>query len=471
VTPAIDPHRDVPTGVRYLFRGCLIAGAVLPLLPPLFGRLPNDLLSASALLLIAAGCLYHRIARGPRSEWTGFGAPVAAGLPGALMLSITLLPGGLMLLFPPLLWVTDVWSGHPAGTGMLPSWMRYPFEVAFESHQSIAIAIAAAAAGVLGYAVLRTRAAVVEGVGLILPAALPFALAANGAIWPAIPVSLLAIGAVLVVAAGIANLGSWRRTIAATQGFAYLASGTAACLPMRETTIIALGLITLIAVYIGWYGRRDVRVPAWIFAVMFAGLTGGAGSVAVGLSRHQAAFAVLAAAVAALVLAAAVRASRRREASAIEATAHVVMIAAVILTLGSLRAAIVLCTLWTVAVGARILWPATSTSDRRFLASYAAVWLTLTWWLLIGPPYPYTEAYTLPLAGVALLGGWAARRRWRIKARNAYTPAVALAVLPTLKFAWDDGDRWRYLILGALIVAGVAVLWLRRRHARVAVGG
>jgi hypothetical protein len=60
---------------------------------------------------------------------------------------------------------------------------------------------------------------------------------------------------------------------------------------------------------------------------------------------------------------------------------------------------------------------------------------------------------------------------WRIKARNAYTPAVALAVLPTLKFAWDDGDRWRYLILGALIVAGVAVLWLRRRHARVAVGG
>jgi hypothetical protein len=54
-------------------------------------------------------------------------------------------------------------------------------------------------------------------------------------------VSLLAIGAVLVVAAGIANLGSWRRTIAATQGFAYLASGTAACLPMRETTIIALG--------------------------------------------------------------------------------------------------------------------------------------------------------------------------------------------------------------------------------------
>ncbi len=471
MTPDIDPRRAVPTGVRYIFRGSLIAGAVLPLLPPLVGRLPNDLLSASALLLIAAGCLYHRIARGPRSEWTGFGAPIAAALPGTLMLSITLLPGALMLLFPPLLWVTDVWSGHPAGTGMLPSWMRYPFEVAFESHQSIAIAIAAAAAGVLGYAVLRTRAAAIDGVGLILPAAVPFALAANGTSWPAIPVSLLAIGTVLLGAAGIANLGSWRRTIAATQGFAYLASGTAACLPMRETTLIALGLVTLVAVYIGWYGRRETRVPAWIFAVMFAALTGAAAALAAGQSRHLAAFAVLAAAVTNLMLAAAVRKSRRREASAIEATAHVVMFGAVILTVGSLRAAILLCTLWSVAVAGRILWPATSTSDRRFLATYAAVWLTLTWWLLIGPPYPYTEAYTLPLAGVALLGGWAACRRWRVKPRNAYAPAAALAVLPTLKFAWDYGDRWRYLILGVVIVAGVTVLWLRRRHTRIAVGG
>jgi hypothetical protein len=469
VTPAPDPHRDVPTGVRYIYRSSLIAGAVLPLVPPLLGQLPNDLLSASALLLVAAGCLYHRIARGPASEWVGFGAPVGAAVPGVLMLGITLLPGAMMLVILPLLWFSAVWTGHPVGTGMLPPWLSYPFEVVFAWHQAVAITIASAAAGVLGYAVVRRRSAVVEGVGLILPVALPFALAASEAPWPAIPVSLLAIGTGLVLVSGITNLGSWRRTIAGAQGFAYLATGIAACLPTRETTTLALVLVTMVAISIGWFGRADARVPAWIFTVLFAAITGSVGPLAIGMSRHQSAFGVLVVSVAALVLAAALRRHRRREASAIEATAHIVMVGAVLLTLGSLRTAVVVCAMWSAALSLRILWPATSTSDRRFLASYAATWVTLTWWLLIGPPHPFTEAYTLPLAGVTLVGGWAARRRWQIKRRNAYAPAVALAVLPTLKFAWDYSDRWRYLAVAAAVLAGVAVLWLRRRRTRVAV--
>jgi hypothetical protein len=436
----------------------------------MLGGLPNDLLSASALLLIAAGCLLWRVARGPASTWVGFGAPVAAAIPGILMLAITLFPGALLMMFPPLFWLSAVWSGHPDGTGVLPPLFRYPYEVAFAPHQAVAITIAAAAAGVLGYAVVRQPRAVVQGIGLILPAALPFALSAYGAAWPAIPLSMLGIGIGLIVAAAMANLGSWRRTFAATQGFTFITTGVAACLPTRGTTLVALGLVTAVAFCVGWYGRPDARVPAWIFMVLLGATTGCAAVLAVGLSPAQAAFGVLAAAVAALALAAAVRAQRRREASAIEATAHVVMFGALLLTLGSLRATIVLCGLWSLAVAARILWPATSTSDRRFLASYAAFWVTVTWWLLIGPPYPYTEAYTLPLAGVALIGGWAARKRWRLKARNAYGPAVALAILPTLKFAADYADRWRLLILAVAVVAGDPAL-RRRRRTRIALGG
>ena len=134
------------------------------------------------------------------------------------------------------------------------------------------------------------------------------------------------------------------------------------------------------------------------------------------------------------------------------------------------------CGLWGLAVGLRALWPGTSRPGRATLAAVAGGWQLLAWWLLLGSRHvTLTEAYTLPLAAVALLGGWAALRgRPELRSWVAYGPALAAVFLPSLALVLsptsDDSVR-RRLLLGVGALAVVFAGAIRRRQAPVVVGG
>ncbi len=212
-----------------------------------------------------------------------------------------------------------------------------------------------------------------------------------------------------------------------------------------------------------------VRPSAWVFAVGLGAVTGAAVVLAIGYGRVQAAFGVLAVSLVALALAAAFYTSRRGEAHALAVSAHLAMVVALMLTFGSAAAATLLCGVWTAALTARIWWPGVPTVDRRFLAIPAAAWATVTWWLVLGPPAEiYTEQYTLPVAGVALLAGWA-NRSWRPLTRRwaAYGPAFVLAILPTAAIAADTDDQLRWVTVTVVACVGAVVLLRRRRRRAV----
>jgi hypothetical protein len=468
-----DPSlRDIPAPVRYIYRGTLVVGAVLPFVPSMLGRLPSGLLTAAALLLIAAGCLMVSYARGNDGSTVGFGAAAIAAAPGILILVITLYPATVLLVLGPLTWLTTIWAGVPDGLGMTPPWSTYPIEVVYNPYQPLSVAVAAVAAGVAAFAIHRRRRAALLAVGLVLPLSLPLTLIAIDAPWPAVSLATLTIGIGLTAIATLDTVTMWSRVAAGSQGLSYVAAGAAGCLATPTTTVLALAAVTATAVWAGWRGRSVVRVFAWVFAILLGAFAGAAGVLAAGYGRASAAFGVLAVCVAALAMGAAIRASRRDEAHALAGSAHMIMVVAVLLTAGSPAAAILLCAIWTAAVTARIWLPGVSTMDRRFLAIPAAAWATVTWWLVLGPPAgAYTEQYTLPVAAVALLAGWANRRRWHLTKRwAAYGPALLLAVLPTAAIAAETNDQWRWLAVTMVAGAG-AVLLLRRRRAPTAANG
>ncbi|MDT5025758.1 MAG: hypothetical protein QOE61_2184, partial [Micromonosporaceae bacterium] len=194
-----------------------------------------------------------------------------------------------------------------------------------------------------------------------------------------------------------------------------------------------------------------------------------------------AAYGVLGVAVAALAFGAALRSrgtaeSTAAESTAVQATAHAGAAMALLMTAGSAGQAAAICSLWGLAVGLRALWPGTSRAGRATLAAVAAGWQLLAWWLLLGSHgVVLVEAYTLPLAVVALLAGWAALRgRPELRSWIAYGPALAAAFLPTLALVVapeSENSVPRRLLLGVGALAVVFAGSIRHRQAPVVVGG
>jgi hypothetical protein len=264
-------------------------------------------------------------------------------------------------------------------------------------------------------------------------------------------------------------LGPWRRTVVGTQGIVYIVSGLLGSLATRWSTVLALVLIVAGAALVGALGKAHSRVPGWLFAVLIAAVTAIVGGLAVGRAPHETAFGVLGAAVLALVVGAAIRSRRRRESSAIEATAHIAVLAALALTAGWVHPAQLVCAIWGAAVLARAWWPGVSRSDQRFLVCYAGVWFVLTAWLLLAEHgVRVTEVYTLPVAGLAALAGWACLRRWRrVRLTRAMMPAALLVLIPTTIEALDvDGpaDLVRWLVLATVAATAVGLMLMRRRR-------
>ena len=299
----------------------------------MLGLLPNTVLTAASLLLIAAGCLMVSYARGRdgerarlrcrgrrrRSRHPDPGDQAVPGHGDARCRAADLV---------------DHRLGRPAGRtrpgaamvdlsdrGCVP-----------RPDQPIAVAIAAVAAGVAAFAIRRQLRSAWQAFGLVMPVSLPLALIVADVQWPAVSLAMLA------SASGSPSPPRWRPSPSGGG----LRPARRAC-PMwppvppdacrrHRRPLLALTLVSARRRLGRLAPASVVRVIAWIFAVGFGAMAGAAVVLVAGYGRVQAAFGVLAVALVALTLAAAVRATRRDEALALAGTAHLVMVVALMLT-------------------------------------------------------------------------------------------------------------------------------------------
>jgi len=463
-----------PALTWYAFAAVLASAVIWTTVPALGGTGESlAIYAAVGLLLLAVAQLPMR-----RLQPVALRTGAVAAAPSALLLAVAATPALVSVLVLPYSWLDHIWSGRPAGVALAPPGVDWRLGSAWRMDAGIhAVALAAlgVAAVVAMYAVRRDVRTATTGLLVGGPTALVLGLVAAGAAWPSVATVSLVLGLGLVVIGAIAPFPRPASALAAVQGIALAGAGMAGCLPTEWSTIGALGLTIVASAAVGAAARSlGSRIAGWLTGVAAALTTAVAVTLAADLALRTAAFAVLA--VAAVALAGGVALSRRRrvEATAVQAAAHAGALGALLLTVGSTGHAAAVCTLWGVVVGLRALWPATSPPARAALAAAASGCELLAWWLLLADRrVAIVEAYTLPLAGVALLAGWAAlRARPDLRSWVAYGPALCAAFLPSLAtIIGTQGEPLRRLLLGAGALAVVVVGSVRRQQAPVVIGG
>ncbi|GIJ60969.1 SCO7613 C-terminal domain-containing membrane protein [Virgisporangium aurantiacum] len=249
---------------------------------------------------------------------------------------------------------------------------------------------------------------------------------------------------------------------AVTAGGAALAGSTAS----RATTFTTLGVAALAGLVAGAIGRYPAgRTVGWLVA-----------------AGHGLALATLVAAdlgsppagpfaVAVLLLAGAAALDRlgrhRAEIVALEVGSVVAAIGALVASAGLRGTATAL-----IGYGA-VLGLSALRGGRRWFAPVAGAVELLAWWMLLfAADIGLIEAYTLPFALFAVVGGaLGLRHRPALRSWVAYGPALAAAFLPSLALVLaQPGEPLRRLVVGAGAIAVVVVGGARRRQAPVVVG-
>jgi hypothetical protein len=468
--------RRLPGYRPFAMAAALVAVAVVPLWVDRTADSPAGY-AAIALLAIAVAWTAPAVARPAAGQrWWAICAAVAP----LLMLLAASAGAVATVLLAPYGWLARVWSGRPAGVGVDPGGLRVGGTDALVAGVAVALVLAAVATAVVVHARFGRRAA--TWAAAPPPAvAVPLALLAVGAPWPAVPAATLIAGL-----AGALLIALRRPSGPGTPGFVVVAAvltgagltgaGLAGALPTHAATLAALAAVGVAGAVAGAAGRTlPARLTGWLTAVGAAGAFAFTVGQAARLSLAGTAFAVLATSALVLALGTVLTGRRPAEAIAVQTAAHAGAVAALLLTVGSARYAAAVCTLWGVAVGVRALRPGEAVDRRRTLAVVAATLELGGWWLLIGAErVSLMEAYTLPAAVVALLGGWLAMRsRPELTSWVAYGPALAAALLPTLAsvLVGGDGHLLRRLLLGAGALAVVVLGAFARRQAPVLVGG
>ena len=424
----------------------------------------------------SAGCRRRRRPAGAAPPDAGQrGWAVCAAVAPLLMLLAASAGAVAAVLLAPYGWLEWVWIGRPAGVGVNPSGLQVGDTDALVAGVAVAMVLAAAATAVVVHARAGRRAAAWTAAPPLAVAVL-LALLAAGAPWPAVPAVTLIAGL-----AGALMIALRRPSGPGTAGFVTVAAaltgaGLAGALPTQAATLAALAAVGVTGAVAGAAGRTlPVRVTGWLWAVGAAGAFAFTVGRAAHLTLAGTAFAVLAASALALALGTVLTGHRPAEAVAVQAAAHAGAVAALLLAVGSARYAAAVCTLWGVAVGVRALRPGEPVDRRRTLVVVAATLELGGWWLLIGAErVSLMEAYTLPAAVVALLGGWLAlRSRPELTSWVAYGPALAAALLPTLAsvLIGGDGHLLRRLLLGAGALGVVVLGSFARQQAPVLMGG
>ncbi|WP_231605465.1 SCO7613 C-terminal domain-containing membrane protein [Micromonospora sp. HK10] len=159
---------------------------------------------------------------------------------------------------------------------------------------------------------------------------------------------------------------------------------------------------------------------------------------------------------------------------ALEAAAQAVALLALLLTVGALRPASTVCTLWGVAVALRVLRRGESRVRRWALAGVAGGSVLLGGWLqLLASRVTLLEAYTVPAAALALGAGLVAlRSRPGLNSWLALGPGLAAVLLPGLVsvLVAPEPQPWRRLALGVVALGAVLGGAARRWQAPVVLG-
>jgi len=367
----------------------------------------------------------------------------------------------------PYAWLDRPWSENPVDTRSAlapdgPAWPDHAPSV------PVALALTTLAIGLLARFSTGRRwlaPAVLPGVAtavLVTPAAVDMP-------WPAGVAAAIVVAVPAGIAAACVRVGR-QSAVWMCGALAVLAGGAAlaGAAATRATTFAALGIAVLAGTVAGRSGRgTGARIAGWTVAsaavlVGSAVATTGAAGVPVAVGPFVGAVVLLGAA--------AVVGLRDRppaEVVPIDVMAHLAAATALVGSTTLRQAALVL-----VGYGA-VLGLSALRSGRRGYAVVAGAAELLAWWMLLSAAdVGLVEAYTLPFALVALVGGVVGlRRRPSVRSWAAYGPALAAAFLPSLALVLAaPGEPVRRLLLGAGAIAVVVVGGARRRQAPVLVG-
>ncbi|GAA3456787.1 SCO7613 C-terminal domain-containing membrane protein [Dactylosporangium matsuzakiense] len=393
---------------------------------------------------------------------------VAAVVP-ALLVLVSLAPAVIEALLRPLTWLGAVWQGAPAGVGLGAD------GTGWWDGQPPALGAAASAVTLGLLAVLAVLAAGRFGLHRWSLAAPPVLLGAvlgciaAGAPWPAVPALTLAGGIATAIGAALRKPSPGTVTGALTC-WSGIVPGLAGCLAAAWSTLAALGVITVAAVFTGIAGRTITsRMLAWFVAGASGAWLAFAAGQAADLPLRATAYLVLGAAGAAFTGGFLLR-RRPGEGRLLDALAHAVAAVAFLLAVADLAAAAGIAGLWGLALGVRALAGAHRTAH-----AVAAVVAELVAYelVLVARESTLTEAYTAPIGLAALVAGWlAARRSPGLTSWIAFGPALLFGFLPSLALVVvDEGEPVRRLLLGAAAVAVVLAGARWRLKSPIAAGG
>ncbi|WP_428963748.1 SCO7613 C-terminal domain-containing membrane protein [Micromonospora fluostatini] len=419
---AVVPAADEPVSL-YAALGVLLVVLAAP------GFRPDPLLRAPGLVLLAVAVL--------------------VALPAAV--SALVVPYG-----PP----SAVWAGAPAGR---PGTGNLPVALAL-----LVLAVAALLAG-------RGRRGRLLLAWPFAAFAVPVLLTAVGAPWPVVPAVVLLLGTAALLVVALVRPYPALVAGALPVGLVAAGSGLLGLLATRAGTLAGTGVVIGAALAVGVAARSDaVRVLGWVVAVPSAVGFAVTAALAGGLPLRTTAFAVLAVAVLALATAPVLARWQPLSARVLEVLAQAAAGLALLLTVGAIRHAAVVCVLWGTAVAVRVLVPGGSAGRRWVFAGVAGGSELLgAWLLLIAGEVLLVEAYTVPAAVLALAFGTVALRcRTGLTSWLALGPGLAAALLPSLVPALvvADPQPWRRLGLGLAALAVVLVGAVRRWQAPVVLG-
>ncbi|WP_371687350.1 SCO7613 C-terminal domain-containing membrane protein, partial [Micromonospora sp. KC723] len=425
---------------------------------------------AEPLALYAAVAALLLVAVDRRAPAAVAGRVVAATL--TVVAGLAVLPPTVAAVFTPYGGPVRPWSGAPAAGPAGGGW------------STVCVLLVLAGVALLPAARARAGRATLVLVGFPFAAvALPVLLVVAGAPWPAAPAAVLLTGLAALLAAALAVPGAGAvrpglllGLVVVPVGLLWTLAGLAGLFATPAGTFAGLALAVVAAVVVAAAGRRPgARVLGGLAAVVAGTGFAVAAPLAADLPLRTAGFTVLAVAGVVLFLAPAAGRRTALAGQALEAAAQAVALVALLLTLSGYRHAAVVCVLWGVAVGLRVLRPGESTAGRWVFAGIAGVSELLgVWLLLVAGGVVLWEAYTLPAAGLALVAGLVAlRTRPGLTSWLALGPGLAAALLPGLVsvLVAPEPQPWRRLGLGFAALGVVLVGATRRWQAPVVLGG
>lgn len=423
--------------------------------------LPGGQPAQDSAAVYAALCTLALALVAMQSRW------VRAEVPAQVVLALTLLmcAEALHLLFiAPLSWLDRIWAGDSVGTGL----SAYPSDRLPWAYAVALLLLAPAVAAWFRRGGVRLMA--VSG-GVAAAVAALAALAAAQAPWPTVSAVQLVFGAGLLVLVALRPYGAL--TLAGGLFGTLLAvAGLAGALAEKWSTITGLALVTVALAAIAVGGRtRSARTAGWLAGAAVKVLLAIAIGEAAELRFELVAYLVLG--VAAIVLGLAYAPFAREQRAAAEAAAHAAALVALSLCHGHVRSIALVLAVWGVAVGLTVL--GAPRPQRVPRAAAAALAEAIAWCaILAANGVGLLEAYTLPVALLALAVGWyAARARPDLSSWLYAGPALVAALLPSLAGALteESGTPLRRLLLGLGALAVTVFGAVRRLQAPVVLGG